>query len=71
MPSFSELTFILVLALVLIGPKQLPEVARSIARFINQLKRATDGVVAEIKNESRKINEDIDVIKKNKDDKHA
>lgn len=30
-----------VIALVVIGPKQLPEVARSVARLLNELKRAT------------------------------
>jgi sec-independent protein translocase protein TatB len=40
--GFSEILLLGVLALILIGPKQLPEVARTIARFINEIKRSTD-----------------------------
>jgi len=39
--GFSELIIIGVIALVFIGPKQLPEVARVIGRLINEWKRAT------------------------------
>lgn len=55
MPAFSELVFIAILALVVIGPKQLPGLARSIGRFLNELRRATEGVMTEINKEARKI----------------
>jgi sec-independent protein translocase protein TatB len=55
MPAFSEIVFIMVLALVVIGPKQLPGLARTIGRFLNELRRATDGVMSEINKEARKI----------------
>ncbi|MDZ4662557.1 MAG: Sec-independent protein translocase protein TatB [Pseudomonadota bacterium] len=42
--GFSEILVIAILALVFIGPKQLPEVARSLARMINQLKRSMGDV---------------------------
>lgn len=42
--GFSELLVIAILALIFIGPKQLPEVARSLARMINQLKRSVGDV---------------------------
>jgi len=42
--GFTEILFIAVLALVLIGPKQLPEVARTLGRFLNELKRSTDTI---------------------------
>ena len=45
--GFSEVIVIAGLALVFIGPKQLPEVARSIARMINQLKRSMGDVSKE------------------------
>ena len=37
-----ELIVILVLALIVLGPEKLPQVAKQVARFINDLKRATD-----------------------------
>jgi sec-independent protein translocase protein TatB len=39
--SFIQLIFILILALILIGPKQLPEVARQIGKLLNELRRAS------------------------------
>ena len=42
--GFSELLILGAIALIFIGPKQLPEVARVIARLINELKRATGDI---------------------------
>ncbi|MCB0371184.1 MAG: twin-arginine translocase TatA/TatE family subunit [Bdellovibrionales bacterium] len=39
--GFSELFVLAVIALLVIGPKQLPEVARTLGRLLNELKRAT------------------------------
>jgi sec-independent protein translocase protein TatB len=39
--GFAEILIIAVLALIFIGPKQLPDVARVIARLLNEWKRAT------------------------------
>ena len=39
--GFMELVVIFSLALIFIGPKQLPEVARALARLINEFKRTT------------------------------
>lgn len=41
--GFTEMLLIGFLALVLIGPKELPELARTIGRFLNDLKRGTEG----------------------------
>lgn len=38
--SMGEMLFILALALIFIGPKQMPEVARSIGKLLNEIKRA-------------------------------
>lgn len=46
--GFTELIVLGTIALIFIGPKQLPEVARSIAKLINELKRATSGIGSEI-----------------------
>jgi sec-independent protein translocase protein TatB len=39
--GFSELLILGVIALIFIGPQQLPEVARTIGRLLNEWKRAT------------------------------
>lgn len=39
--GFTELLLLGAIALIFIGPKQLPEIAKVIARMINELKRAT------------------------------
>lgn len=41
--GFQEFFFIGILAIIVIGPKELPAVARSVGRALNELKRATDG----------------------------
>ena len=37
-----ELIVILVLALIVLGPEKLPEVAKQVAKFMNDLRQATD-----------------------------
>ena len=39
--GFSELILVGVIALIFIGPRELPEVARVIGRMLNEFKRAT------------------------------
>ncbi|MES2964614.1 MAG: twin-arginine translocase TatA/TatE family subunit [Bdellovibrionota bacterium] len=39
--GFSEMLLLAAIALIAIGPKQLPEVARTVGRLLNDLKRAT------------------------------
>jgi sec-independent protein translocase protein TatB len=51
--SLGEVLFIGVLALLVIGPKQLPEVARHIGRFLNDLRNATSGFTDEIKKQAK------------------
>lgn len=51
--SLGEMLFIGGMALIVIGPKQLPEVARTIGRLLNELRRATEGFGNEIKNQTR------------------
>lgn len=47
--GLSEIIFIAILALIFIGPKQLPEVARTVGRFLNDLKRSTSELTDELK----------------------
>lgn len=47
--SFFEILFLLVMALIVIGPKQLPQVARKVARFINEFRRTANVMTEEMK----------------------
>lgn len=47
--GFSEIIVLGVLALILLGPEQLPDLARKLGKFINELKRTTDGIKEEFK----------------------
>ena len=55
--GFSEILIVGVLALLLIGPKQLPEVAKVLGRMMNEFKKATSdlsGGLLEMKEELKK-----------------
>ena len=70
--GFSEVILIAIIALVFIGPKQLPELARTLGRALNELKRATGDITAAIANPSRYIEnpseKEIDLPLPNKGD---
>lgn len=64
--GFSEFLVIGVVALIVIGPKQLPEVARVVGRLLTELKRATQDlsgglleVTQDIKNTVEETKRDI------------
>jgi Tat protein translocase TatB subunit len=45
-----ELLVILVVALLVLGPKRLPEVARALGKGLAELRRATSGLTDELQN---------------------
>lgn len=49
----SEIIVLGVLALIIIGPKELPELARTIGRFMNELKRSSNILTDEIKHHTK------------------
>lgn len=51
--GFSEMLVLGVIALLVIGPKQLPEVARVIGRTLNEFKRATGDLTSSFYNAKR------------------
>jgi sec-independent protein translocase protein TatB len=57
--GMSELLIILGLALILIGPKKLPELARSLGKTLGELRRATDDLKETIAEEIEPIREEI------------
>jgi Tat protein translocase TatB subunit len=51
-----ELLVILVLALIVLGPKKLPEIARALGKGMAELRRATD----ELKDEFRQLEHEVE-----------
>jgi sec-independent protein translocase protein TatB len=49
--SFSETIFLFFLALVIFGPKKLPEIARQVGKALNEFKRASNEFKAQIEQE--------------------
>jgi sec-independent protein translocase protein TatA len=52
-----ELIVILVIALIVIGPQKLPDLARSLGKGLAEFKRATDDLKQNVEEESRKVEE--------------
>ena len=53
--SFSETIFLFFLALVIFGPKKLPEIARQVGKYLNEFKRASNEFKAQIEQEIAQI----------------
>jgi TatA/E family protein of Tat protein translocase len=53
--GFPEMIFLFMLALLIFGPKKLPEVGRQIGRALNEFKRASNEFKAQIENEMAQI----------------
>lgn len=51
-----ELILILALALIVLGPKRLPEIARALGKGLSEFRRATD----ELKEELRQVEADVE-----------
>lgn len=64
--SFAHMILLAAIALIVIGPKQLPEVARTLGRFLNELKRVT-GDVAKTITDARDFTNDA-IYKQNTED---
>jgi Tat protein translocase TatB subunit len=53
--SFPEIIFLMLLALILFGPKRLPEIARTWGKFMAEFKRASGSFQTQIQEEIRKM----------------
>ena len=49
--SFSETVFLFFLALIIFGPKKLPEIARQVGKYLNEFRRASNEFKAQIEQE--------------------
>jgi sec-independent protein translocase protein TatA len=64
--GFQELIIIAIIALLIVGPKKLPDLAKSLGKSFGELKRATDGLTDDIKQtmkEDEKEEPQVDVLK--------
>ncbi len=48
--GLSEIVLISIIALIFIGPKQLPEIARAVGKALNELKKASEDLTSTITN---------------------
>jgi len=48
--SFEELTVILIFAVIIFGPKKIPEIARGLGEGVRAMKKATEDIKREIMN---------------------
>lgn len=61
--GFQELIIIFIVALLVFGPKKLPEVANTLGKGIGELKRAMENVRNQVHEEVKDIKNPIDPIK--------
>jgi sec-independent protein translocase protein TatB len=60
--GMQELLLILVIALIVLGPKKLPDVAKALGRALNEFKRATSDL-----KESLEVDHSLNTVKKSFD----
>lgn len=63
-----ELLLILALALIVLGPKKLPELARALGKGMAEFRRATDELKDELRQMEHEIDESSAANATNKDD---
>src|SRR6185312_2184987 len=59
--GFPEMMFIFILALIIFGPKKLPEIGRQIGKGLAEFKRASREFQSQIEDEVRKLELDADI----------
>jgi sec-independent protein translocase protein TatB len=53
--GFSEMLFIFLLALIVVGPRRLPELARQFGRIMAEVKRASNDFQTQVQEEVRQL----------------
>ncbi len=54
-----EIALILIVALLLLGPKRMPELARGLGKFLREFRRQTDDVRTMVEREFYKMDQDV------------
>ena len=62
--GFSETAFLVVLGLLLFGPKKLPEIGRQIGRFMAEFKRASAEFQNQLNDEVRQLEREVEEQKR-------
>ncbi|MBI5141986.1 MAG: twin-arginine translocase subunit TatB [Nitrospirae bacterium] len=57
--GFQELVLIFVVALLVFGPKRLPEIGKSLGRGVAELKKAMNDMQATIREEEEKLKKEV------------
>ncbi len=57
--SLSHMIILGLIILVVVPPEKLPELMRNLGRFINDIKRQTNGIFSEVKDELKSVKTDI------------
>jgi sec-independent protein translocase protein TatB len=57
--GFSEMVFLFILALLIFGPKRLPEIGRQIGRLMNEFRRASNDFRSQIESEINSLDVNI------------
>src|SRR5690242_11769242 len=57
--GFSEMVFLFLLALIIFGPKKMPEIGRQIGKALNEFKRASNEFRAQIETEIANIDREV------------
>ncbi len=57
--GFSEMVFLFLLALLIFGPKKLPEIGRQSGRFMNEFKRASNDFRSQIETEINSLDVNV------------
>ncbi len=60
-----ELVVIMVVALIVLGPKRLPEAARGLGKAFAELRRATSGITEELDNAQIMLDEEVRAAERN------
>jgi len=47
--GMQELIIIVVIALIIVGPKKLPDLAKTLGKGLNEFKKATEGITEDLK----------------------
>lgn len=61
--SSGELIIIVLAVFLIFGPRKIPEIARQMGKWTNEVRRVTNDIRHEIREESRKVTDEFDPTK--------